>query len=222
MKRQKRNWFIRIFDPRMWFYDIGKWTAALFLWLWIRPKRIYENGKKPKGIFKGEYIIASNHVSVKDHFAIGTAIQFRRICNVGKANLFKGLWGWFFRITGSIRIDDNKMSTKLIRRVQDTINRGHIVCMFPEGTIEDGKEIKEFKGGVAMMAATSQADILPIYLIKRKKGQRRIVVIGNKFKHEDLFKSSMPTKEELKVVSELLMNKEKELKNYYQEKYLHG
>ena len=211
MKKQKRNWFVRTFDPRMWFYDIGKWTAALFLWLWIRPKRIYENGKKPKGIFKGEYIIASNHVSVTDHFAIGTAIPFRRICNVGKSNLFRGPWGWFFKITGSIRIDDNNMSTKLIRRVQDTINRGHIVSMFPEGVIEEDNEIKTFKGGVALMAATSQADILPIYLVKRKKWQRRIVIIGNKIKHKDLFKSSMPTKEELNRVSELLMAKEKEL-----------
>ena len=107
------------------------------------------------------------------------------------------------------------MSTKLIRRVQDTINRGHIVCMFPEGVIEDDQEIKTFKGGVAMMAALSQADILPICLVRRKRWQRRIVVIGNKLKHGDLFKSSMPTKEELQRVSELLMAKEKELEDIY-------
>lgn len=212
---KKRNWFIKTFDPRMWFYDVGKWTAALFLWLWMRTKRIFENGKEPKDIFKGNYIIASNHVSLTDHFAIGTAIPFRRICNVGNADLFKGPFGWFFKITGSIPADKNHVSTKSIRKVQDTISRGHIVCMFPEGMIGDDQEIKTFKGGVAMMAAISQADILPIYLVRKKKWQRRIVIIGNKLKHEDLFKSSMPTKEELQRVSELLMAKEKELEDIF-------
>ena len=91
--------------------------------------------------------------------------------------------------------------------------------MFPEGTLNQDEEMKVFKGGIVMMAAISEADILPIYLVKREKSQRKIAVIGEKLKYQDLFKSNKPTKEDINKVSELLMEKEKELENRYNELY---
>ena len=216
MKQKERNWFIRTFDPRMWFYDFGKWTSALFIWLWLRTRKIYFTGKKPKGLTKGRFIIATNHVSLYDHFVIYSAIASRRICHVGTTNLLRGKFGWFFKAAGTIGIDKDHLSLKAIRQVIDTLDRGHVVCMYPEGYVSKDQEIKQFKGGVAMLAAASQADILPIFLPKRKNiWQRRIAVIGERLSYQDLFKAKMPTKEEIDNVSKLLMEKELELENRY-------
>lgn len=201
----------------MFLYDFGRVTASFFIWLWARTKRIFISSKKPKGFARGKYIIATNHVSSLDHFVIATAVPTRRICFVSTDNLINGKYGWFFKAIGTIGINKNKPSIKVFRQVQDTLNRGHVVCMFPEGTLNHDEQLKDFKGGVAMMAAISEADILPIYQAKRNKGQRKIVVIGEKLKYQDLFKSNKPTKEEINSVTELLMQKEKELENRYKE-----
>ena len=201
----------------MFLYDFGRVTASLFIWLWARTKRIFINDKKPKGFARGRYIIATNHVSNSDHFVIATTVPSRRICFVSTDNLTNGKYGWFFKAIGTIGINKNKPSMKAFRQVQDTLNRGHVVCMFPEGTLNQDEEMKEFKGGIAMMSAISEADILPVYQVRRNKGQRKIVVVGEKLKYQDLFKSNKPTKEEINRVSELLMQKEKELEIKYKE-----
>ena len=203
----------------MFLYDFGRVTASLFIWLWARTKRIFINDKKPKGFAKGRYIIATNHVSSSDHFVIATAVPSRRICFVSTDNLTNGKYGWFFKAIGTIGINKNKPSMKALRQVQDTLNRGHVVCMFPEGTLNQDEEMKEFKGGTALMAASSEADIIPIYLGKRKWWQRKVAIVGERLKYEDLFKSKLPNKDEIIRVSELLMEKEKELENKYRELY---
>lgn len=220
MKKKERSLFFKIFDIRMLFFDFGKWTSALFFWILLRTKKIYITGKKPKSLTRGRFIVATNHVSYIDHFVAATCMANRRMCYVGTTNLLRGKWGWFFKITGTIGIDKDHLFTKAIRQVTDTLDRGHVVCSFPEGIIEDEEKTKPFKGGTVMMSAFSEADILPIYLVKRKGLQRKIAVIGERISYKDLFKKAVPTKEEITAATELLTSKEKELENYYKEKYL--
>ena len=220
MKKKKRNLFLRIFDIRMILYDFGKVTSIFFIWIWLRTKRIFINGKKPKHFARGKYIIATNHVAPEDHFVIASTVPSRRICYVSTDNLTNGKFGWFFKAVGTIGINKNKPSIKAIKQVKDTLYRGHIVCMFPEGFVNKDEEIKQFKGGITMMVALSEADILPIYIAKRGKGQRKVTIVGEKIKYQDMFKSPAPTKEEINRASELLMSKEKELENKFKELYL--
>ena len=216
MEKKKRNWFLRVFDIKMWFYDFVKWTAFPFLWLLLRTKLIYINGKKPRGLRKGKFILASNHVSFLDPFIAASAVLSRRTGWVARETMFKKSYGWFFKAISVIRIDSDKLSTKTFRKVDDVLYRGHIVCMFPEGTIENGEELKAFKSGIVMMAALSKADILPLYIAKRKTFiQRKVVVIGERLKYQDLFKSNTPKMNEINKASILLMDKEKELENKY-------
>ena len=220
MEKKKRNWFLRVFDIKMWFYDFVKWTAFPFLWLLLRTKLIYINDKKPKGLRKGKFILASNHVSFLDPFIAASAVLSRRTGWVARETMFKKPYGWFFRAISVIKLDSDKLSTKTFRRVYDVLYRGHIVCMFPEGTIEEEKQLKTFKNGIMMMAALSKADILPIYIAKRKTFiQRKVVVIGERLKYQDLFKSNTPKMDEINKASVLLMEKEKELENKYKEIY---
>lgn len=219
MKNKKRNLFLRIFDIRMLFFDFVKWTAFPFLWLLLRTKLIYINGKKPKGLKRGKFIVASNHVSFWDPFVAASTVVFRRMGWVAKETMFKKC-GWFFRAISVIELNKEKLSTKTFRKVNDMLYRGHLVCMFPEGTISE-EQVASFKSGVVMMAALSQADILPIYLTKRKTFvQRKVAIIGERLRYQDLFKSSTPKMDEINKATELLMNKEKELENKYKELFL--
>ena len=60
--KKKVPWIVRLFDPRMWFYDFVKWTGALIVSLDLRVKRIYAGDRK-KSSFRGRYIVSSNHMS---------------------------------------------------------------------------------------------------------------------------------------------------------------
>ena len=222
MKKKERSWFLKTFDPRMWFYDFGKWSSALFIWLVVRTKRLFINKKKPKGFDKGRYIIACNHVAFSDYFVVSSSIPRRRICCVSTDRFVKKGTGWFFKSLGTIFIEEKGPLLKAFKQVNNMLNRGHIVLMFPEGSISNDAELQQFKGGVAMMAGTAKADILPIYIAKRKGLQRKVSIVGEKLKYDELFKSSFPTKEEINKASELLMQKEKELETYYKEKYLNS
>ena len=218
MKSKEYPLFLKIFDIKLFLFDFGKITTFFFVWAWLRTKRIFMSGKKPKGFAKGKYIIASNHVSLKDHFVLYTVFPTRRVCYVATDDLFKGPRKLFFKLTGTIPIDKKNGSLSAIKGVKDTLYRGHVVGMFPEGVLKDDG-LKEFKGGTALMAASAQADIIPIYLGKRKWWQRNVAIVGERLKYEDLFKSKVPNKDEIIRVSELLMEKEKELENKYRELY---
>lgn len=219
MKNKERSLFLKVFDIRMLFFDFAKWTAFPFLWLILRPKKIYLNGKKPKGLIKGKYIIASNHISSWDHFIVMSAFPSRRVSFVSTMKMYKKC-PLFFKLFHVVPVDKNKPSIQIFKKVKNFLYRGHIMTMFPEGNISKTTELETFKGGISMMSAISEADILPIYIGKRKTfTQRKVVIVGNKIKCSDLFKSSSPTKDEINKACLLLMDKEKELENKYSELY---
>ena len=87
----------------MWFYDFVKWTAFPFLWILLRTKLIYINGKKPKGLRKGKFILASNHVSFLDPFIAASAVLSRRTGWVARETMFKKSYGWFFKAISVIK-----------------------------------------------------------------------------------------------------------------------
>ena len=204
----------------MWYYDFVKWTAAPFLGPVFRTKRHYISGKKPKGIFRGDFIVASNHISYLDAMVVGSAIPSRRIVFVATKDLFQTKWGPFFRAIGIIEIDKENPSVETMKKVKKRLRNGHLVGVFPEGTISRHEDMKTFKAGIVMMAVMAGVDILPMYLGERKTfKQRKVAIIGEKLKYDDLFKSPFPTIDEIENVAALLAEKEKELENKYKELY---
>ena len=204
----------------MWLYDFVKWTGYPLTWLIIRTKRHFIGGKKDKDLFKGKFIVASNHLSYWDPFTAISVIPGRRVVHMATKKLFQKWCGWFFKAVGIIEIDNHHLSTKAFRKAKNTLDRGHIVCMFPEGSVSLDNELHEYKSGAVMLSALAKADILPIYLGKRKTFvQRKVAIVGHKLKYQDLFKSEMPTKEEIIKATSVLMEKEKELENRFKELY---
>ena len=85
------------------------------------------------------------------------------------------------------------------------------------------EDMGEFKSGVVMMAMVAQADILPVYLVKReKRWKRQIAVIGEKIEYNKCFQSPVPTLDEIRAVKELLVQKEYELEEFYKQTVKEG
>lgn len=214
---KKRNKFQNLFDHKMWFYDFVKWTGALPVVLSLRVRRIYLSGKKPKKLFLGKYIVASNHVSYVDPVILSNVFATRRVSFVAAKELFSSkLKNWFFNAIGCIKVDRENVSVDTFKEVRSRVSRGHIVALFPEGHVENDGQTDTYKAGVVMMALIANAPVLPVYIVKRKNfWHRQTVVIGEKIDVKQYAPGISPTMEQINDVAKVLYEKELELKNRY-------
>lgn len=214
------NKFKKVFDKKWWFYDFLKWSGFWSIALYYRIKKLYPFGKSKK-LLKGKLIICSNHISYEDAAAIITGIWKRRVSFLATKDLFdkKGFKG-FFRHVGCIPVDKSNFDIDSIKKAIEVIDRGHVIGIFPEGQVNRDRVLSKFKSGIVMTAFLAGADILPIYLSGRKnRFQRERMVIGQRIKFKELIKSHYPTIDEINKITDLLNQREQELKDYYEKRY---
>ena len=213
-KNNKRSKFQKIFDVKYFFFDFVKLTGIIPTVLFLRLKRYYISGKKPKAIFNGPFIVVSNHTTMIDPVIIMNTIWNRRVSFVATKELFDSKFGnFFFNSIRCIKIDKDNVSMQTFKSVKNVIERGHIASLFPEGHIESDDNIDNFKSGAVMFAVLCNVPIVQIYIKKREHWyNRQRVVISNKIEVKDLIKSKIPTVDEIAEITKLLENQEKELK----------
>lgn len=217
-KNKKVSKFIKIFDYKMWFYDLVKIIGCIPALIDLRMKITYvKEGKvsqKPKGLFKGTFLVISNHISYEDPVIISNAFWKRRVGYIATKELFEGkIFGIFLKGCGCIPINKENVSMSTFKKVKERFEKGHIVAMFPEGQVEK-EEINSFKSGAVLIALTSEVPIIPIYLERRKnRMERQKVYIGEKINIIDYCDSPTPTIDTINKIAEILRNKELELEN---------
>ena len=187
MKKKKINKFVKIFDYRRFLYDFIKITMSIFVLLDLRIKRIYvKDGKivkRTKGMYKGSFLIISNHMSYEDPVIISNAFWERRLSFVATDELFKKkIFGSFLKACGTIPIDTQNISMGTFKTINKQYDRGHIVAIFPEGHVERGeKQFKQFKSGSVLIALNAEVPIIPIYIEKRaNRFKRQKAYIGER------------------------------------------
>ena len=218
-KKDRAPFLVRLFDPRMWLYDLVK-LNGIPIALYTRMKRIFvtHSGMRKRDILKGKYLVACNHTSCFDPVLLMNAFFERRLVFVAMEELFELKFGKFFKWIGCIPINRENVSIETFKKVENQLYRGHVVGVFPEGSIETENTLKAFKSGIALMAAMSGADIVPTFLAKRTNvWHRQVVLIGEKIKLADYISSEFPTMEELDNLTQALQEKELELERTYQE-----
>ncbi|MGI6781464.1 MAG: lysophospholipid acyltransferase family protein [Acholeplasmataceae bacterium] len=215
-KKSKIPMILKLFDYREIVYDIMKWAAGWPLVLYYRVKRIYHKTKR-RGLFRGSYIISANHISFTDIFKVGVTFPLRRVGYVATEELFSTkLKTWFFNRVGCIPIDRNNVSYKTFKEVEARLSRGHLVTVFPEGTISRDGNGNSYKSGVILMALMADVPILPIYYGKKEKWyHRQKVVVGPKFYVKDYLDTKFPSVDEINEVADKLKEIETELKEKY-------
>jgi 1-acyl-sn-glycerol-3-phosphate acyltransferase len=117
---------------------------------------------------KGAAIIAANHVSFLDSFFIPLAIKRRKMTYLAKADYFKN-WktSWFFKSVGQISCEreGGSKSQQSLEIALDVLKEGHLLGIYPEGTRSPDGQLYRGRTGVARLALTSQAPVVPVGLI---------------------------------------------------------
>jgi 1-acyl-sn-glycerol-3-phosphate acyltransferase len=79
---------------------------------------------------------------------------------------WRGL-NWFFRLMHVIPVAANDPPEKIadsLERARQEIRRGHIVCIFAEGSISRTGNLLKFKRGLERIAGYAHCPIIPVYL----------------------------------------------------------
>ncbi len=126
----------------------------------------------------GPVIVCANHISLADPLFIGLVLK-REISFMAKAEIFKNkLFGKFLKSIGVIPVKRGAADLNAIKTALSVLKSGNVLGIFPEGTrnSEDAA-----KGGVAMLAYKTKAQILPVAIsIKDNKVKffRRVTLVA--------------------------------------------
>lgn len=216
-KQKKKN---NIFSFKYFVYDFVKFTGAIPMWLWLRPK-VYYMGDKKQIKKQKAMLIMSNHTGMLDGIIIHFAFVFRRLWFLALDNMFKKKFQkWFFTNLNCIEINRENMNTSSYNNVVNYLKKDKAVCIFPEGQIESTKDqLQKFKLGITFISIINKTPIVPVYLDRRKSfWHREKLIVGEPiYLHE--YCSPIPTMPEIERAGEILYEKEQELKKYYEENF---
>jgi 1-acyl-sn-glycerol-3-phosphate acyltransferase len=131
----------------------------------------------------GPVILASNHLSFIDSVVIRLATP-RRVTFLAKAEYFtgRGLRGWvvrrFFTAVGSVPVvrGQHRAATAALDTALDVLNNGNVFGIYPEGTRSLDGRLYRGRTGVAWLALTSGAPVVPVAL----DGTERLQPVGKR------------------------------------------
>ncbi len=115
---------------------------------------------------RGGVLMLGNHVSWIDWAVVQIAsprpVRFVMIRSIYERWYLQ----WFFDLFGCIPIDSGPRSRRALDEVAVALNRGEVVCLFPEGTISRTGHLAEFRRGYerACQKADEEVVLLPFYL----------------------------------------------------------
>ena len=143
------------------------WPLYILARLFLEPFflvyfRYARNGRE-HGRLKGGLIVASNHRSFLDPFAIGGILPWRRPMNyVAKVELFERRWqGWVLSRLGAFPIRRGESDEDSMETARLVVERGGTVCIFPEGTRIRTGSLATPKRGVGRLALQTGAPVIP-------------------------------------------------------------
>src|SRR3954454_15542595 len=125
--------------------------------------RYYRAGREHARGIKGGLIVASNHRSFLDPFAIGGILPSRRPMNyVAKVELFERRWqAWFLSRLGAFPIRRGESDEESMDTARMVVERGGTGCIFPEGTRIRTGSLGVPKRGVGRLALQTGAPVIP-------------------------------------------------------------
>ena len=143
---------------RIW-HEFGRLLSVGIVWLLYRVK-VYGKENIPTD---GAVLVLSSHQSLFDPVLCQGWLR-RPFYYVPRDTLFVGFWGvlidWFY----TIPINQEKVGIKSMRAIIEVLKRGHIVCLYPEGSRTFDGKIDEIKPGFSLLVRRSGAVIVPMVI----------------------------------------------------------
>jgi len=161
-------------------YRLLKLTVSLLVWALLRPQ---VDGREniPR---RGPVILASNHLSFFDSVLI-PIVSPRQVTFLAKEEYFtgKGVKGalsrWFFTTMGHIpvRRDDPRAGQRSLDDALTVLSEGGAFGIYPEGTRSRDGKLHDGKTGVAWLALSGHAPVIPVAVV----GTQLVQPVGAKF-----------------------------------------
>jgi acyl-[acyl-carrier-protein]-phospholipid O-acyltransferase/long-chain-fatty-acid--[acyl-carrier-protein] ligase len=141
---------------------LGRLTARVLLWIFFRVRIVGAENIPPKG----GGLLVSNHMSYLDGFLIGCATERRIRFMVWKPFFNNPILGRFLRLFKAIPVatDGLRGLKAAVEGARSEIEKGHLVCIFPEGSISRTGGLLPFKRGMERMVGGLDACVIPVHL----------------------------------------------------------
>jgi long-chain acyl-CoA synthetase len=114
------------------------------------------------------FVIAPNHASYLDGFAVILSLpfsRFRNIYSLGLSEFFTGfLLGRLAKIAHVIPIDSSSYLNKALQMSAYALKNGRSLMVFPEGGRSFDGGLLEFKKGVGILAVEMDVPVVPAYI----------------------------------------------------------
>ncbi len=158
---------------------------------------------------KGGYVYASNHRSNADPILITLKIK-KHCAYMAKEELFKNpFFSLLIRAFGAFPVVRGKGDMTVINDSVERLKKGKNLVIFPEGTRSKDGKVGRGKTGVALIAAKSNVDVIPVGICyEGKLGFRTKIVVkyGKPISASTLKVSETPDAKELKQLKLTIMS----------------
>ncbi len=194
--------------------DLIRITGALPGLVWLRPKIRY-TAKQAKKRLRGGVLVIANHTSFIDPACMMYVLWYRRLYFVCHQAFVETKAGPFFRAAGClIPINADNFSVGSFRSITESLRDGKAVTLFPEGHVNKGDEMLEFKSGMVLISMQSKRPIVPVYLKPRRHWYSRLkAVVGEPVDITSL-SEGRPAFSKIQEVTALLKKREEELEAF--------
>ncbi len=151
-------------------YHLARFFLLPFFLIYFRLDR---RGRE-YGRVKGGVIVAANHRSFLDPFAIGGCLPWRRPMNyMAKVELFERRWqGWVLSRLGAFPVRRGESDEESMLTARMVAERGGAVCIFPEGTRIRRGTLSTPKRGVGRLALQTGAVVIPTAVLGSEEVRR--------------------------------------------------
>ncbi len=141
-------------------YLVTRLLLQVFILVYFRLSRI---GREHARV-DGSLIVAANHRSFLDGFAVTTMLPWRRAIHpVAKVELFeRRLQGWFLNRLGAYPVDRGSADADAVATSRAILERGGAVIIFPEGTRIRSGSLGTPHRGVGRLALETGAAVVPV------------------------------------------------------------
>ncbi len=161
------RWWARAARVAMHPYAYARWR-----WKYFQPFNV--TGQEKLRDLKGPCIVAGNHSSHMDQYALLGALPWRIVSNIyfGAAAdrwFLRGrkewtLKPWYQSLVMGLYPIQRGGGSKALDYPKWLLDQGCNLMLFPEGTRARGNTLSKFKYGVSILAIEKQVPIVPIYL----------------------------------------------------------
>jgi len=116
--------------------------------------------------FRGPALLVCNHLSTVDGFLVAACVQrFIRFMVYAPYYEHRLLNGVFRRMNAiPVSEGNRKQVVQSIERAREELRQGHVVCIFPEGSISRTGNLLPFKRGMERIARDLDIPVIPVHL----------------------------------------------------------